>query len=187
MLGTLIKRLLGLKPQAAVPASDFSTAYGLYQQGRLDEAAELEIHELKEIAGACRTLRSEMGVPPGKKLPLVVQGDAAKLRAYTPYLTALARLSEVEIVDALPDVDAPVQIAGDYKVMLRMEVDLAAERERLRKEQARVAAEIAKAEANLANPKFVERAPAQVVEQARERLQKFRSDLEQVRAQLGRL
>src|SRR5688572_7271232 len=144
-------------------ASIMVQRYPRQEHERIDEAAELEIHELKEIAGACRTLRSEMGVPPGKKLPLIVQGDAERLTAFTPYLAALARLSGVEIVKALPDADAPVAIAGDYKVMLKVEIDVAAERERLRKEVARLEAEEAKAQTKLANPRFVERAPAEVV------------------------
>ncbi|HYH42355.1 MAG TPA: valine--tRNA ligase [Burkholderiales bacterium] len=161
--------------------------YPKAQPEKIDEDAELEIHVLKEIVTATRTLRSEMSIPPGKKLPLVVQGDAAKLGAYVPYLTALARLSEVTIVDALPDADAPVAIAGDYRLMLKVEVDAAAERERLGKEDARLTSEIAKAEAKLANASFVERAPPAVVEQEKQRLEKFKSTVEQVRAQLSKL
>jgi valyl-tRNA synthetase len=128
-----------------------------------------------------------MNVPPGQKLPLLVQGDAARLTTYVPYLAALARLSEVRVVDALPDVDAPVAVAGDFKVMLKVEIDVAAERERLRKEISRLESEVEKAHAKLANPKFVERAPAAVVDQEKQRLQQSQSTLEQVRAQLGKL
>jgi valyl-tRNA synthetase len=168
-------------------ASIMVQRYPQMQPEKIDEDAELEIHALKEIVSATRTLRSQMNVPPGKKLPLIVQGDEAQLRAFMPYVTALARASEVEIVKALPDADAPMQIAGAYKVMLKVEVDVKAERERLRKEKARLEAEVAKAEANLANPRFVERAPTEVVEQAKQRLEKFRSMLNEVRAQLAKL
>jgi valyl-tRNA synthetase len=71
--------------------------------------------------------------------------------------------------------------------MLKVEVDVAAERERLRKEAARLEGELAKAQTKLANPKFAERAPAAVVEQERERLETFRATYEQVRAQLTKL
>ena len=161
--------------------------YPSAQPEKIDEDAELEVHVLKEIVTATRTLRSEMSIPPGKKLPLVAQGDAVRLAAFAPYLTALARLSEVAIVDALPDADAPIAIAGDFRLMLKVEVDAAAERERLSKEEARLKNEIAKSEAKLANASFAERAPPAVVDQEKQRLEKNRSTHEQVRAQLAKL
>jgi valyl-tRNA synthetase len=104
-----------------------------------------------------------------------------------PYLQFLARLSEATVVPRLPDLDAPVQVVGDARLMLKIEVDVAAEVARLEKEVARLKGEIAKAEAKLANPSFVERAPAKVVAQERERLAGFRATLEKVAAQLNRL
>jgi valyl-tRNA synthetase len=71
--------------------------------------------------------------------------------------------------------------------MLKIEIDLAAEVARLEKEAARLKGEVAKAEAKLANTSFVERAPAAVVAQERERLANFQSTLEKVLAQLERL
>jgi valyl-tRNA synthetase len=168
-------------------ASIMVQPYPQMQSERIDEAAEAEVQSLKALVTACRTLRSEMNVPPGKKLPLLVQGDAQRLASFIPYLAALARLSEVSIVDALPDANAPVAIAGDYKLMLKVEIDVAAERDRLGKEEARLEGEIRKADAKLSNTSFVERAPPVVVDQEKQRLERFKSTLEQVRAQLGKL
>ncbi|HET7201709.1 MAG TPA: hypothetical protein VFI80_12945, partial [Burkholderiales bacterium] len=67
------------------------------------------------------------------------------------------------------------------------QVDTSAERARLQKEVARLEGEIAKAGAKLANPSFVERAPAAVVAQEKERLTTFAATLDKVRAQLDRL
>jgi valyl-tRNA synthetase len=161
--------------------------YPQAQAERIDEGAEAEVHALKEVVNACRTLRSEMSIPPSQKLPLLVQGDARRLATFIPYVAALARLSDVSIVDALPQADAPVAIAGDFKLMLKVEIDLAAERERLGKEASRLEGEIGKAQAKLGNASFVERAPPAVVEQEKQRLEKFRSTFEQVRAQLDKL
>jgi valyl-tRNA synthetase len=154
---------------------------------RIDEAAERDVDLLKQMVVACRTLRTQMGIAPSQKVPLLAQGDSARLQAYAPYLSSLARLSEVVIEVELPGVDAPVSIVGDYKLMLRIEIDVAAERARLEKERARLEGEIRKAEAKLANSSFVERAPPTVVAQERQRLATFSDTLAQINAQLAKL
>jgi valyl-tRNA synthetase len=128
-----------------------------------------------------------MNIGPSQKVPLLVQGDRERLAAFAPYLAVLARLSEVLIEVELPAADAPVSIVGDYKLMLRVEIDVAAERARLGKELARLEGEIAKAHTKLANANFIERAPAPVVEQERQRLANYTATLDQLRAQLAKL
>ena len=139
----------------------------------IDEHAEEQIALLKQLTNACRTLRSEMNIGPQQKVPLLAQGDATTLVAFTPYMLPLARLSDITVVEELPDADAPVSIIDDYKLMLKIEIDRAAERERLGKEIVRLEAEIIRTEAKLSNTKFIERAPAAVVEQERSRLVQF--------------
>ena len=158
------------------------------QPEKLDEAAEQEIALLKDLTNACRTLRAEMNVAPSQKLPLLIQGDRARLAPFVPYLTALARLTEVVIIEgALPAAGAPVSIVGDYRLMLKIEVNMSAERERLHKERLRLEAEIAKAQGKLDNPGFVERAPPLIVAQERERLARFAATLAKVNEQLQKL
>jgi valyl-tRNA synthetase len=128
-----------------------------------------------------------MDVPPGQRVPLYAEGDRAALAPHFPYLQFLARLSEAKVVDALPDADAPVQVVGSARLMLHIEVDVDAEIARLEKERSRHQAEIAKSEAKLGNASFVDRAPANVVAQERERLVGFKSTLGKVEAQLARL
>ena len=161
--------------------------YPQSQPEKIDEKAEQQLAQLKELVTACRTLRSEMGIAPSQKLPLLVQGDAGRLEAAAPYLSALCRLSEVVAVAELPTAEAPLAVVGDWKIMLKVEVDVAAERERLGKEIARLEGEIAKAQGKLANENFVARAPAPVVEQERQRLAGFTATLGQLQAQFARL
>ncbi len=168
-------------------ASIMLQPYPQSDASRIAKPAEQQIALFKQLTNACRTLRSEMNLGPQQKVPLLAHGDRATLTAFTPYLLPLARLSEVIIVDELPQAEAPVSIVGDYRLMLKIEIDAAAERARLGKEKERLESEIAKAKGRLANPSFVERAPAAVVEQERRRLAKFQATLEKLRAQLDRL
>ena len=94
--------------------------------GRVDEAANARMALLKDMVNACRTLRGEMNLSPAQKVPLIATGDAVTLAEFAPYLAALARLSDVRIVDALPSTDAPVQIVGETRLMLEIAVDPAA-------------------------------------------------------------
>jgi valyl-tRNA synthetase len=156
------------------------------EPSKIDAAAERDIDLLKQLVSACRTLRGEMNIAPSQKLPLLAQGDAAQLRSFAPHLMSLARLSEVLVVNELPSEDAPVSIVGDIKLMLKVEINVAAERERLSKEIARLDAETTKARAKLANESFVAKAPPLVVAQEQERLARFSATLEQMRAQLAK-
>ncbi len=152
----------------------------------IDTDAENAVEELKAQVDAIRALRGEMALAPSQKVPLQAMGQGAELERNAPYLAALARLSEVNVVAELPDVGAPVQVVGGSHLMLHVEIDVAAERARLDKEIARLEGEIAKARAKLDNPRFVERAPAAVVEQERSRISQFDATLEKVRAQRAR-
>jgi len=148
---------------------------------------------LKDMVNACRSLRGEMNLSPAQKVPLigtgnkVGAGNTAALQAYAPYLAALAKLSDVSVVDTLPDTDAPVQIIGDFRLMLKIEINVAAEKERIGKELTRIEGEITKAETKLQTASFVERAPANVVAQERERLAGFIALREKLAAQFARL
>ena len=168
-------------------ASIMLQAYPQSDASRMDEKAEQDIDTLKQLINACRTLRSEMDLKPGQKVPLIAQGDAAQLNSYAPYMAAIARLTEVQIVNALPEADAPVSMVGAFKLMLKVEIDKAAEKLRLEKEHARLSGEITKAHAKLSNAKFVDKAPAAVVAQERERLANFEKTVADIDAQLAKL
>jgi len=167
-------------------------AYPKSDAARIDKAAMEQVGLLQEIITACRSLRSEMNLSPAQRVPLIISSgiaaeDANTLNALVHYISSLAKLSEVQVVTDLPEGDAAVAIVGAYKLMLKVEIDVAAERERLDKEIARLQGEVAKTLAKLSNASFVDRAPAAVVEQERKRMEEFSTTLAQLKTQRGKL
>ncbi len=160
------------------------------QPEKVDTLADRQITLLKSMVDALRNLRSEMNLSPAQKVPLLASGDPNTLAEFAPYMQALARLSDVQVVadvNAAAQGAAPIKVVDEFRLMLKIEVDVAAERDRLSKEIARLENEIRKAEGKLGNAGFVERAPAAVVAQEKERLAGFGATLSKVREQYERL
>ncbi|MBS0355226.1 MAG: valine--tRNA ligase [Proteobacteria bacterium] len=156
--------------------------------GKLDEKSEADVAELKGLIYACRNLRGEMNISPAQRMPLVATGNAERLSKFAPYIAGLAKLSEVQVVDEIGSEElAPVAIVGEQRLMLKVEIDIAAERERISKEIARLEGEIVKANAKLSNESFVARAPAAVVAQEKERLANFSATVDKLKPQLAKL
>jgi len=168
-------------------ASIMLETYPKAQPDKIDETSETWVALLKQAVDACRSLRGEMNISPAARVPLIAAGDAVKLAAYAPYLKALAKLEDVTIAAELPEADAPVMLVDDFKLMLKVEIDVAAEKERLGKEIARLENEINKANAKLNNESFVARAPSAVVEQEKARVAEFSTSMEKLEAQLAKL
>jgi valyl-tRNA synthetase len=187
--------LTDLYPQLANGGETTSIMIQRYPQAqpsKIDESSEQWAAELKGVIDACRNLRGEMNLSPAVKVPLLATGDEAQLKSFAPYVQALARLSEVKIIADETALDAeasgaPVAIVGSNKLVLKVEIDVAAERERLTKEVDRLTQEIGRARVKLENESFVARAPAAVVEQERKRLAEFESAADKLKAQLSRL
>ena len=156
-----------------------------------DTGADHKMALTKEMIDAVRNLRGEMQLSPSQRIPLAVQGNEEVLKTVAPYIMHLARVSEVTICEDINKANegsiAPVAIVEDYKLMLVVKIDVAAERERLTKEATRLEGEIAKANGKLSNEKFTAKAPAAVVNQERERLANFTKLLAKVQEQLDKL
>ncbi|RIY40531.1 valine--tRNA ligase [Neopusillimonas maritima] len=161
--------------------------YPVSEPGKINKVAEEQVAELKAQVEAVRALRGEMNISPAQRVPLVARGEPAALARNHAYLSALAKLSEVDIVDALPELGAPVQVVGTTELMLRVEIDVVAERARLGKEIERLTNEISKANAKLSNDNFVQRAPEAVVQQEKDRMAQFTETLEKVKVQFNKL
>ncbi|HPK31112.1 MAG TPA: valine--tRNA ligase [Ottowia sp.] len=166
--------------------------YPQAQQANIDEAAEAEVARLKALVDACRNLRGEMNISPAQRVPLYALGDSVFIEAHAGALQALAKLSEVraftdEAAWQAAAQAAPVAVAGDIRLALHVEIDVAAEKARLGKEIQRLEAELAKAQGKLANQAFVAKAPPAVIDQEKARLADFGTKLGALREQLARL
>jgi len=193
------------KLEAGEPDSIVTAAYPKAEMGKIDRLADARVAQLKEMVGAIRALRAEMGLSPAEKVPLRISLE--NLQAMNPQtkldlridglerqqiaasLKALARLSEVSFEKSLGEEAkrSPVQIVGDLKLMLIVQIDMEAERARLSKEVARLEGEITKAKSKLTNESFVARAPAAVVEQEKTRLTEFETAIARIKNQLSHL
>jgi valyl-tRNA synthetase len=169
-----------------------TAAYPQAMPDKADPQADAWVAQLKAVAGEVRRLRSEMGLQPGERVPLLTLGDDAFVEGAAPVLRALARLVDVRMLaseQAFADATAtaPVAMVGGLRLALHVEVDPVAEAVRLDKEITRLQGEIGKAEAKLGNESFVSRAPAAVVEEMRARVAEFRQALSRLQAQRSRL
>jgi valyl-tRNA synthetase len=153
----------------------------------MDAQACAQVDLLKGQVEAVRALRGEMNLSPAARVPLIAEGPQEMLLQHAPYLASLAKLSSVDVMSSLPDDGAPVQVVGQTRLMLKVEIDVAAEKVRLDKEIARLEGEINKAQAKLSNESFVARAPAAVVEQEQQRVAQFGETLAQVKGQRAKL
>jgi len=158
---------------------------------RIDPASDAWVNKLKALVGACRNLRSEMSLSPAERVPLLTVGDADFMTQAAPVIKALAKLSDVKVLDEAAFTAAtsmaPVAVQGETRLALHVEIDVEAERKRLDKEIQRLEGEIAKVHGKLGNESFVARAPAAVVEQEKQRLADFTATLARVRDQFQRL
>jgi valyl-tRNA synthetase len=161
-----------------------------YPQGdskKIDQESIQWMSILKEMVDVCRKLRGEMNISPAQRIPLVIAGNKKSLELFAPYLKALAKLTDVEIVEELPAIDAPVMLVKDFKLMLKVEVNAAEEKERITKELNRIQIEIQKAKGKLENASFIDKAPEAVVAQEKKRLEEFEESFEKLNGQLKKL
>ncbi|MHB8569224.1 MAG: valine--tRNA ligase [Metallibacterium sp.] len=163
------------------------------QRGQTLAHASVHITSLIEAVERVRSLRSQLGVSPARAVPLLVEGtmdDSDLFQDIAPMLRALCRIERIDTLPfgAVPPPSAASPLFGAVvHLPLAGLIDLDAERARLARELKRIESEIAKCEAKLGSATFVANAPAAVVEQERQRLDKWRDDHAKLGAQALRL
>jgi valyl-tRNA synthetase len=160
--------------------------------GLKDAAAEAEIGRLVDLVSEIRSARSETNVPAAAQIPLVIVSDNEETIDWTErwadILKRLARLSTISFAAAPPARSIQSVIRGEL-VALPLEgvIDLMAERSRLSKEIEKLGEEMRKIEAKLGNEDFIARAPEEVVEEQRERLEEGEARRKKLSEALARL
>ncbi|TAJ25671.1 MAG: valine--tRNA ligase [Reyranella sp.] len=151
-----------------------------------DAAADSEMGWLVKLIQDIRSARSELNVPAGAKLKLLVIGGnettKARLDTHRAAIERLARIEGVEAAAAAPKASLQIVVGeATYALPVGDVIDLKAESARLQKEIKKLADEVVKIDAKLGNAAFVAKAPEEVVEEQRER----RSQAEQTKARLS--
>ena len=161
-------------------------AYPKADPEKIVQAAFDQMAQLQDLIGAVRNLRGEMGIAPNVKAPLFVEGSVPE--ALLKYLPALTRLTEAKTVDRLPESeDAPVAVCNGARLMLKVEIDKAAETARLSKEAEKLQKALDKLNAKLSKPGYTEKAPAHLVEKDKADLAELEDKMAKVQTQLAKL
>ncbi|MBW3871122.1 valine--tRNA ligase [Neisseria meningitidis] len=180
--------------QTVAPMCDAKTADSIMlarfpeaDSGEIVQTAFEQMTVLQDLIGAVRNLRGEMGIQPNVKAPLFVE-STDDLADYLKYLPMMTRLTEAQQVAALPESeDAPVAVCNGARLMLKVEIDKAAETARLSKEAEKLQKALDKLNAKLSKPGYTEKAPAHLVEKDKADLAELEDKMAKVQTQLAKL
>ncbi|HEZ7800543.1 TPA: valine--tRNA ligase [Neisseria meningitidis] len=180
--------------QTVAPMCDAKTADSIMlarfpeaDSGEIVQTAFEQMTVLQDLIGAVRNLRGEMGIQPNVKAPLFVE-STDDLADYLKYLPMMTRLIEAQQVAALPESeDAPVAVCNGARLMLKVEIDKAAETARLSKEAEKLQKALDKLNAKLSKPGYTEKAPAHLVEKDKADLAELEDKMAKVQNQLAKL
>ena len=154
--------------------------------------AGAELGWLLEVISAIRSVRTEMNVPAGAKVPLVVVGASAettaRIETHRAAIERLARVSTIDPVDAIPASSAQFVVGeASWGLPLADLIDIAAERQRLSKDVKKLEGEIGGLEKKLGNEQFLAKAPDEVIDEQKERLADARARREKLEQALATL
>jgi valyl-tRNA synthetase len=146
-----------------------------FDERHQDAAAAAEMGWVVRLVSDIRAIRSEMNVPAGAEVPLLVKDAGAdterRLATHGDLIRRLARLASIELLAGDPPAGSAQTVIDEATVVLPLAgaIDLDRERARLSKEVTKLAGEIARIEKKLGNADFMAKAPEEIVEEQRER------------------
>ncbi len=162
--------------------------------GRRDPMAEEEMETFRELVGAVRMIRAELNVPKEAKVEVLVKSADQKLRALVEAkegaLNVLAGASGWEVsAEIVPPTGSARYVLADAELFVPLAglIDIAAEKARLSRELERTRQDLDRAERNLNNPAFIERAPKDVIEKEERKREEFLARLARIEANIASL
>ncbi|TXL21584.1 valine--tRNA ligase, partial [Methylococcaceae bacterium HT5] len=179
-------------PLAGVQADTIMLqAYPESDETQIDQQAIAAIEWTKQFILGVRRIRGEMNIAPGKPLPVLLENISATDQQFLPqaqiYLQKLGRIESITCLDANETApESAIALVGDLRLLIPMAglIDKEAEIARLEKEIAKLEKDLPRIEGKLNNPKFVDKAPAAVIEKEKEKLAKVHSSLVNFNEQL---
>ena len=186
--------LAGTKMTGDAADSIMIQPYPESDSSKLDEKSEVDLEWVKTFVSGVRRIRSEMDIPPGKPLSLLLQNASDNDKTlYTDNQAFIETLAKIEHSQWLAeDDDAPesaTSLVGEMKILIPLAglIDKDAELARLDKEIGKLQANVDKTTAKLVNKNFVDKAPAAVVEKERARLAEMTKSIEQLEEQAKKI
>lgn len=170
-----------------------TSAWPDYPKALIKKESADEIAWAQKIISEIRSVRSDMNVPAGAKIALVVQdaNEATKqrLKIYEPALKQMARLSSIDLLSGKAPGRSIKAIVDEATLILPIAdlIDLDKERERLQKQIAKLQDDISKTDAKLGNEQFVANAPAEILEEFRNRKVEFQQMIDKLATALNQL
>ncbi|MBT4106575.1 MAG: class I tRNA ligase family protein, partial [Proteobacteria bacterium] len=183
------------QPDDEINSSVINQKYPSSDDFTVDEDSLADMEWLKSVIGGVRNIRGEMNIDPRQMLPALLQTnneqDQWRIKQFEWVLVPLARLEKLSLIndDIEPDGDHATALTGALKILVPMGslIDRDAELARLHREIEKLSTDLAKCQAKLENPKFVERAPTDVVQKETDRVKQLNRDLDEFRARQQRI
>ncbi len=163
-------------------------------ESKISEQAEHDLEWVKTFVSGVRRIRSEMDIPPGKPLALLLQNasenDVVLYNNNQAFIESLAKIESIQwLAESDEAPECAIALVGEMKILIPLAglIDKDAELARLEKEIGKLQINIDKTTAKLVNKNFVDKAPAAVVEKERERLAEMSKAVEQLQQQVGKI
>jgi valyl-tRNA synthetase len=175
-------------PVAGLPGKSVMVSPYPKPHKSIDAQADQAIETLKNIVTSSRALKAELGIGPSQRLPLWIAGDEEFLQRWQVVIQVLTKSREVLLTgDHLPDQDSPRVNIDGYALMVHVEIDPVQERLKIQSELERLTGELERDQQKLKNNSFVQKAPAKVVQQVRDQVERNQMKLKQLEQQLDKL
>jgi valyl-tRNA synthetase len=179
--------------EKAIDSSDLLiTAMWPQPQSRwIDDRIETDFALVQEVIRSVRDLRSRYQIPPSKGVDAKIKAAGTSADILQRLKNLILHLGGIQSLEVSPLVERPptaaTQVVGDLEVYLIGVIDPDEEIKRLRKQKEKLLTDAAKAESNLHNPKFLDRAPSHVVDSEKKKLKDLRAQIELIDKNLGAL